>query len=120
MLKNGSGETDPARFRQRFQTSRYVDPVSLDIIRRGDDVTEIDPDAQFDPMRFHNGCIPLSHCLLKRDSAGDSFDRTGEFSQDAIAFDPDDSPRMSLDARPNHIPQYALQAAPGAYFVLAD
>jgi hypothetical protein len=120
MLKNGAGDADPARFRQRLQTSRYVDPVSLDIILGGDDVTEIDPDAQFDPMRFHNGCIPMSHRLLKRDSAGYSFDRAGEFGQDSIAFDPDDPPRMSLDAWPNGIPQYALQAAPGAYFVLAD
>jgi hypothetical protein len=101
MLKHGARETDATRRRQRFKTSRYIDPVSLDIILSGDDISEIDPEAQFDPMRIHGGFIPLSHRLLKRDSAGDSFDRAGEFGQDAIAFDPYDPPRMSLDAWPD-------------------
>jgi len=44
-------ETNAARFRKGLQASRYVDPVSLDIILRSDDVTQIYPDAQYDRMR---------------------------------------------------------------------
>jgi hypothetical protein len=58
--------------------------------------------------------------LLKRDSAGHCLDRTGEFHQDAIAFDPNHPPSMSLDARPNHLPKYTIQTTPRTDLVLAN
>src|SRR5262249_6810230 len=58
------------------------------------------------------------HGLLQRDCAGHCLHGTREFDQNAVALEFGDPPGMSLDVRPNHIPQYALETAPSADLVL--
>jgi hypothetical protein len=51
----------------------------MHVVVTGDDITQIDPDAQCDPLRIRDVSIPLNDCLLKRYGAGYRFDRTWEF-----------------------------------------
>jgi hypothetical protein len=92
----------------------------VDIIDSGDDVTEVNADAQFNAMRIQDINIPLSHSLLDRDGASHRLNCTREFHQNAVAFDPDNPPGMSLDVWPNHVLQYTPQTAPRSYLVLTS
>ena len=105
---------------ERLKASCYVDSVAVDIVDSGDDVTEINADAQFNAMRIQDLGIPLSHRLLQRDGASHRLNRTREFHQNAVAFDPYNPPGMSLDAWPNHVLQYTLQTAPRSDLVLTS
>jgi hypothetical protein len=42
------GDADAARWGKTFETHREVDAVAINVVRRDDNVTEIDADAQFD------------------------------------------------------------------------
>ncbi len=64
MLVHSGGDADPAGLRQGFEASGYVDSVAMNIVVTGDDVTQIDADAQFDAMRVRKRCVPLGHGLL--------------------------------------------------------
>jgi hypothetical protein len=92
----------------------------VDIVDSGDNVTEINADAQFNAMRVQDIGIPLSHRLLQRDGTSHRLNRTREFHQNAVAFDPYNPPGMSLDAWPNHVLQYTLQTAPRSDLVLTS
>jgi hypothetical protein len=118
MLKYGGGDTDATGLGQRLKASCYVDSVAVDIVGGGDDVTEVNADAQFNSMRIRDFRIPLRHRLLQRDGASHRLNRTRKFHQNAVAFDPDNPPGMSLDAWPNYVLQYDLQTAPRSYLVL--
>ena len=118
MLKYGGGDADATGLCQRLEASCYVDSVAVDIVDSGDDVTDVNADAQFNAMRIQNIGIPLSHSLLQRDGASHRLNCTREFHQNAVAFDPYNPPGMSLDAWPNYIMQYDLQTAPRSYLVL--
>jgi hypothetical protein len=120
MLKYGGGDADATRLCQWLKASCYVDSVAVDIVDSGDDVTDINADAQFNAMRVQDIGIPLSHRLLQRDGASHRLNRTREFHQNAVAFDPDNPPGMSLDAWPNHVLQYTLQTAPRSDLVLTS
>ena len=45
MLVHSAGDADPAGLCKRFEASGYVDPLPVDIVLIGDDVTEINADA---------------------------------------------------------------------------
>jgi hypothetical protein len=49
------------------------------------DVTEIDPDTEYDPLILGHRPIAFGHRPLHRDRAGDGFNQAGELNQDAIS-----------------------------------
>ncbi len=120
VLVHRGGDADSAGLRQRFEASGYVDSIPQDVVIVDDDITEIDADAQYDALRVRESGVPPSHRLLQRDGASHRLHRTRELHQNAVAFDPDDPPSMSLDVRRHHVPQYALQTPPRADLVLTS
>jgi hypothetical protein len=120
VLVHRSGDADAARLRQRFEAKRYVDSISLHIVVIGDDITEIDANAQFDRRRIRGNSVALCHRLLQRDGASHRLHRTRELHQNAVAFDPNNPPSMRLDMWPNHFAQYILQTPPRADLVLTS
>jgi hypothetical protein len=52
LLARRSGNADSAGFRQRFQPSRDVHAVAIDVIAFDDDVADIDADAENDAAFF--------------------------------------------------------------------
>ena len=117
VLVHRRGDADAAGFRQRLETACYVDAVSMDIIAAGDDIAEIDANAQFDALRVSENCIPLGHRLLQCDGASHRLDSARELHQNAVAFDPDDPARMRFDIGSDDVPQHILQTQPSADFV---
>jgi hypothetical protein len=120
MLKHCGGDADATGLCQRLEASSYVDSVAVDVVISSDDVADIYADAQFDAMRVYDIGIPLRQSLLQRDGAGHRLNRTRKFHQNAVAFDPDNPPGMSLYVWPDHVPQYTLQTAPRSDFVLTN
>jgi hypothetical protein len=63
MLKHGGGDADATGLCQRLKASCYVDSVAVDIVVSGDDVTEINANAQFNAMRIDEIGIPSEPSL---------------------------------------------------------
>ncbi len=54
---------------QAFQPSGHVHPVAVDVVPIHDDVAEVDPDPQFDPMAFGHVLIAPGEGTLDLDRA---------------------------------------------------
>ena len=89
----------------------------MDIVAAGDDVAEIDANAQLDALRVGEKRVLLGHRLLQCDGTNHRLDCARELHQNAVAFDPDDPPSVGLEIWPDDVPQHILQTPPGSDLV---
>ena len=59
---------DPANFRQCLQARSHVDPITMDVGTL-DDVPDVDPHSEFDPLIWRHLRISLGHPALDLDGA---------------------------------------------------
>src|SRR5215216_2180750 len=64
-----------------------------------DDVTDVDPYAELDPLRAGHIRVSLSHAALKLDGTAHGLHNTREFRQNPVTGDPDQSPAMFIYLR---------------------
>src|ERR1700723_3327071 len=84
-------DANAPRFGNAFQARRDVDAIAEDVVVVDDDITDMNPDAEFDPkLRRHAG-ISDRHFLLYDNGASRGIDRAAEFDQHAIAGGFDDT-----------------------------
>src|SRR5258706_1476917 len=58
------GHADPARFGDALKAGSNVDAIAEDVVVIENDITDVNPDAEFDPLiRWHGG-IMLGHTAL--------------------------------------------------------
>jgi len=79
------GDADAARLRDPLQARSDVDAVAKDIIVIDDDVTDVNADAELDPVVLrHVGILP-GHAALDFNRKARRIDGTGEFDEHAVA-----------------------------------
>src|SRR5205823_14268244 len=90
-------DADPARFGQCLQPRRDVDAVAIDVVILGDDVAQIDPDAELDSPLDGDAGIALGHRVLHLDRAMHRVDDAGELDEETVTGGLDDAATMLPD-----------------------
>ncbi len=102
-----------------MQTRRYVDLVTINVFRVGDDPAAAQADAENDAMIIRLILAALGHALLYLDRTARGIDRCTEFSQNAVprGFD---KPRAVLDDfRINQLVAMGFVTKIGSFFIQA-
>ena len=88
---DAAGDVDPARYRQRFESRRDIDPVTVNrAVAFLEDVAEIDPDAKFHRVVGCTRGIALREACLDFDRGGDRAADAGEHGEDRVSGHIDD------------------------------
>ena len=99
VLLNAGRYADPAGFRQRFEPSGDIDPVTMNVVAVDDDVAKIDADAPFDAAIRRHRAVAIGHPALPFGRTTQGIDDAGEFNEQPIAGRFDDPAAMFGDLR---------------------
>ena len=91
------GHAHPARFGDAFKAGSNIDAVAEDIIIIKNDVTDMNADAEFDPLILRHGGILLGHAALEFNRAAHRIDGAGKLDQHSVARSLDDVTAMRRD-----------------------
>jgi hypothetical protein len=86
-VQKAAGHRDPSttKLYDRRQTGGDVDAVAEDVVVLDDDVSEIDADAEMDPLAVGQLRVAVNHPALHLDSATDRVDDALKLDQHAVA-----------------------------------
>jgi hypothetical protein len=111
------GDADAAGLRDPLQPRGDVDPVAKDIVVVDDDVTDMNADAEFDPVvLWHVGILP-GHAALDFNRKARRIDCAGEFDQHAVAGRLDYPSAMRGDGGIDQGPSKRLQPGKRTFLV---
>jgi hypothetical protein len=79
------GNANPAGFGERFQARRDIDAVTEDVVVLGDDVTEVDADAEPDAPLVGDHGLAVDHAALHFGGAADCVDHARKFREQPVA-----------------------------------
>src|SRR4051794_16589563 len=119
MVANRPRQADPAGFGQGLQASGYIYAVAVDVVRLDDDVAQVDPAAEYDPLVFRARGVALGHATLHRDRTGDRLYYAREFDQQTIARYFDDPALVLDDLRVDQFAAVGSEPCESAGFVLS-
>jgi hypothetical protein len=91
------GHADPARFGDAFKAGSNIDAVAEDIIIIKNDVTDMNADAEFDPLILRHGGILLGHAALDFNRIAHRIDGAGKLDQHSVARSLDEVTAMRRD-----------------------
>src|SRR5260221_4622429 len=91
------GNTDTTRFCDPFETHRNVDPVTKDIVLFDNNITDVNADAEFDPLVLRHVDILLGHGALYFGGTSYRVDHAGELGNSAVPGILDDASVMLSD-----------------------
>jgi hypothetical protein len=73
MVADRTGDANPARLGDPFQSGGDIHPIAVDVVVvPDDDVAQIYADAEYDPLLLGRRHIALGHPTLHGNRAGDS------------------------------------------------
>ncbi|MFO0997764.1 MAG: hypothetical protein U1F33_13870 [Alphaproteobacteria bacterium] len=110
---------DAARLSERFETSRDIDAITVNVAALDDHVADVDADAELDALTLRDICVPRGHPSLDLNGAGDGIDDARELDECAIAHQLDDPPAARCDRGVDEVPAVGLEALERADLVLA-
>src|SRR5262249_57637383 len=99
LLVGRAGDANAAGFCNAFQPCRHVHTIPEDVSTIGNDVTNIDADAELDLLLLWNSGVALSHPTLDLDSASHRVNDAAELGQQPVARVFDNPPAMFGDLR---------------------
>jgi hypothetical protein len=97
LVTHHAADADPARLGQGFEPCGDIDAVTEDILAVDDDVAEVDPDPELDPLGIRRPGIPQDHLALHIDRAAHRIDDAGKLDEQPVAGRFDDAAAMLLD-----------------------
>jgi hypothetical protein len=98
-VSNSAGDIDAAGLRHCLQSSRNIHAVAVDVVSKADDVTDVNADAELDPLLRGHPLVALVYAALHIDGAAHGVDRTRELHQQAVARGLDDATAVAGDGR---------------------
>jgi len=110
-------DADAAGFGQRFEAGGDIDAIAENVALVGDDVAEIDADAEADAPVLCDLRLAVEHHPLDFDRAAHRVDDAGEFDQHAVAGGLDDAPSVLADFRIDQLAPVRLEAGERALLV---
>jgi hypothetical protein len=78
-------DAKPAGFCKRFEPSRDVHAIAVDVVAVDDDVADVDANPEDDPPVLRDTGIPSHHAVLNCHSAGDRIHHTWKLDEDAVS-----------------------------------
>jgi hypothetical protein len=88
------GNADPARFSDALKAGSNVDAIAEDVVVIENDVTDVNADAEFDPLILRHGGILLGHAALDFNRKAHRIDGAGKLDQHAVTGRLDDVASM--------------------------
>ena len=73
-----SGETDAAWLGEGFKARRHIDAIAQHVVALGNDIADVDPDAELDLSPWIDVDIAFSHTRLYGERAPHGLDRARE------------------------------------------
>jgi hypothetical protein len=117
ILLNPRRDADAAGIGQRFEPGGDIDPVAENVAVFDDDVSDIDADAEFDPVFGRIARGPFGHRLLHLGRAAQRIDDADEFDQQPITGGLDYAAVMRRDGRVDQVGSQRLQPRERAFLV---
>ena len=87
-----------------LQPRCYIHSFTVAIITLDNHLSQIDANADFDPILFRNARVALHHAALECYRAFDGIDDTAKFRQQTIAHELEDAAVMLADFRFQEVP----------------
>ena len=91
-----------------LQPRCYIHSFTVAIVTLDNHLSQIDANADFDPILFRNARVALHHAALERYRAFDGIDDAAKFRQQAIAHELEDAAVMLADFRLQQVPEVVL------------
>jgi hypothetical protein len=119
LIADDPRDAQAARLRERLQARCNIDPIAENIVAIGDDVAEIDADAELNAPLVRHICLAREHPALKLDSAAHRIHDTGELDQHAVAGGLDYAAAVLADLRVDQLAPVRLKAGERALLIRA-
>jgi hypothetical protein len=97
LIVHDVADADAASVCNPFQTCCDVHPITKNVTAIDDDVTDIDANAELDPLLLWHLGVALDHSSLDIYSAAHCIHDAGEFYQHALAGGLDDPPAVFVN-----------------------
>src|SRR5206468_653320 len=113
-------DADPAGLGQAFEPRRDVDAVAENVPVLGDNVAQIDADAELDTLAGNEVALAVEHAALDFGGAAHRVDDAGEFRQETVAGGLDDAALVLANLGLDEFAAMGAQARDRAFLVGAD
>jgi hypothetical protein len=110
-------DADAARRREPFEARGDIDAVAIDVVRRHDDVAEIDADAELDAAVLRQPGIARANDPLHIERAAHRVDDAAELDESPVAGMLDNAAAVLADLRRDDLAAIGEQAEVGALLV---
>jgi hypothetical protein len=91
------GDANAARLRDPLKAHRNIDPVTKDIVLFDDYITDVNADAELDPLVLRHIDILFGHAALNFVGTSHGVDHAGELDESAVPCILDDTSVMLSD-----------------------
>src|SRR5437016_4263535 len=108
---------DTARLCDPFETHCNVDPITKDIVLFDNDITDVNADAEFDPLVLRHVDVLFGHAALNFVGTSYRVDHAGELGNSAVPGILDDTSVMLSDFGIEKRPSKRFQSRQRAFFV---
>ena len=85
LITHNTADADPTRLSERLQTRRDIHTVAKDVLTFCNNIAQVDPDAELDPLIDPSSRIAFDHAALQFDRATHRIDDARKFHQHAVA-----------------------------------
>jgi hypothetical protein len=113
-------DADPAGLGQAFEPRRNIDAIPENVAILDDDISDIDANAELDPIVARNRRIALGHRRPHFDRAAQRVDDAGELDQQTVAHRLDDPAMMLGNLGIRHLGADCPEPFQGSALVDAD
>src|SRR6266446_4382064 len=117
LIVNSTRDRNASRHSDAFEPRCNIDAIAEDIVVVEDDVSQMDADAELDPLGLGYLRVLVSHAALNFDGASRCIDGTGKFDQHTVASGLDDAAAMFGDCGVDKRFSESLQLRQRAFLV---
>ena len=117
LIVNSTRDRNASRHGDAFEPRCNIDAIAEDIVVVDDDVSQMDADAELDPLGLGYLRVLVSHAALNFDGASRCIDGTGKFDQHTVASGLDDAAAMFGDCGVDKRFSESLQLRQRAFLV---
>ena len=109
MIIDSIGDQHAAGLRKTLQPCRDIHPVPKDVVLFNNHITEVNPNAEHNPLLRGDILIALGHIPLDPHRAPNGIDHALELDKEAVAGAFDDSAAVLADLRIDQLPEMGLE-----------
>ena len=119
LIADDTRYADAGRIGERLEPRRDIDAVAEDVVILGDDVAEVDADAEFEPPLGGDIAVARGHLALHPNGATHRIDDAGELDKEPVAGGFDDPPVTFAKPRVGDLMPPGAQPGKRSVLVLA-